>query len=104
MDAAQAKIASPNRPKRPQILGRVREEQAEAEAAGGPRLSVSCMLLVWVALGWMSFLWTVRNPSLLYPLLPPLVMAGCEPPPRVVARAAWLQQPVLVSEDEGSRD
>ena len=102
MDAAQAKIASPNRPKRPQILGRVREEQAEAEVAGGPRLSVSCMLLVWVALGWMSFLWTVRNPSLLYPLLPPLVMAGCEPAPRVVARAAWLQQPVLVSDQLNS--
>ena len=30
------------------------------------------VLLVWVALGWMSFLWTVRNPSMLYPLLPPL--------------------------------
>ena len=87
MDAAQAKIASPNRPKRPQILGRVREEQAEAEVAGGPRLSVSCMLLVWIALGWMSFLWTVRNPSMLYPLLPPLVMAGCEPAPRCCARS-----------------
>ena len=74
MDAAQAKIASPTRPKRPQILGRVREEQAEAEAevAGGPRLSVSCMLLVWVALGWMSFLWTVRAPNHHHP---PLAMA-----------------------------
>ena len=86
MDAAQAKIASPNRPKRPQILGRVREEQAEAEVAGGPRLSVSCMLLVWVALGWMSFLWTVRTPSLLYPLLPSS-RAGCEPAPRCCARS-----------------
>ena len=81
MDAAQAKIASPTRPKRPQILGRVREEQAEAEVAGGPRLSVSCMLLVWVALGWMSFLWTVRTPT------SPLARLAVVNPHRVVARA-----------------